>query len=692
MRKKEKKYSRFIWRAIGSVVLVIALVALFEIIVIVRDLPHPERIETMRSAQSTKLYDRTGTVLLYEIHGDQNRTVVDVSKLPPYVAQAVIAIEDQGFYNHSAFDFRGVMRALWVNIITGDFSQGGSTITQQLVKNVYLTNEKTIQRKIKEIILSYWLEHQYTKDEILSFYLNQMPYGSSSYGVESASRKYFGISSSSLSVAQAATLAAMLQSPSYYSPWGSHVDELIKRRDYTLLQMKNLGYLTEDEYAAAKAERPVFQPQNIGTIKAPHFSLMVKDQLVQMYGEKAVEEGGFRVITTLDWKLQQTAEMAVKNGVQRNTELYKGTNGALVAQDPKTGEILALVGSADYFNKDIDGNFNVATQGLRQPGSTFKPFVYATAFMKGYTPETVVFDLPTNFNTTGNPLYDYIPQNYDGTYRGPITLKEALAQSVNVPSVKVLYLVGIPSALETARAMGITTLTDPSRYGLSLVLGGGEVKLVDLVEAYSVFAQDGIKHEQHAIIRIEDPNGNEIYTFKDSAQRVLEEQYARAINAILSDVPLRSGLFHSSLSLTEFDGYQVALKTGTTNDYRDAWTVGYTPFLTVGVWAGNSNNAPMQRQGSSILAALPMWNEFMKNIITDYQPEFFPPAPEFTSSVPMVNGQYINIDSNGKKTVHSILYYVDPSNPRIVNQNPGNDPQFYNWEDPVQIWKQQNKL
>ncbi|MFA7201747.1 MAG: PBP1A family penicillin-binding protein [Candidatus Paceibacterota bacterium] len=681
------------WKYIWFFMLAIAVVIVIEVIIVIKDLPHPEKLNTFQPAQSTKVYDRTGTVLLYEIHGDQSRTILDIEKIPLYIKQATIAAEDQTFYEHSALDWKGVIRSIFVDITSGEFSQGGSTITQQLVKNVFLTNEKTIQRKIKEAILAYWLEQQYTKDEILSFYLNQIPYGSNSYGIESASMRYFGIPASSLSIAQAATLAAIPKSPTYYSPWGTHAPELKKRADYIIEEMHALNYITDQEFISAKKETLTFLPQNIGVIKAPHFSLMVKDQLSQLYGDETVEKGGLKVITTLDWKLQEIAERVIRDGVKRNTELYAGTNGSFVAQDPKTGHILALVGSANYFDKTIDGNFNVAAQGLRQPGSTFKPLVYLSAFEKGYTPDTIVFDVPTNFNTNGDPQYNYIPENYDGTFRGPISLKEALAQSINVPAVKTLYLVGLPTALETAYKMGITTLQDPSRYGLSLVLGGGEVKLIDMVGAYSVFAQDGIKHAQSLILDIQNTRGESIYTYKDSAEQIIDPLYPRMINTILSNSSLRSGLFSASLPLTIFDPYAVALKTGTTNDYRDAWTIGYTPSLVAGVWVGNSNNKPMQQKGGSLLAALPIWSAFMKEALTEYQPETFPTYSLGSSDIPMINGQYetmVQKDTNITKQIHSILYYVDKNNPTKRITSPSSDPQFENWEQPVLQWAQQH--
>ncbi len=701
MKKETKKRVRN-GILIGLVLLLIAaIVFVFYLIDLVRELPRPEKITSFQPSQATKIYDRTGDVLLYEIHGEQNRTLVSSEEIPDHVKQATIALEDQTFYTHAALDWKGILRAVITNIQRGEFTySGGSTITQQLVKNVFLTPEKTIKRKIKELILSYWIEGQYTKDEILTLYLNQISYGSNSYGVESASQLYFGKSVRDLTIAESAFLASLIQAPSYYSPWGPHLDEALERKDYTLSQMLKNGYIDEEQYVQAKNQELVFQKQNLGSIKAPHFVLGVKDYLVDRYGLEFVENGGLRVITTLDWNFQQLAEESVMKGVQRNSELYDGHNGALVMQDAQNGHILALVGSADYFNETIDGNFNVATQGLRQPGSTFKPLVYLTAFMKGYTPDTIVFDVKTDFNASSNPYASYIPENFDEVFRGPVSLRRALAQSINVPAVKTLYLTGISNVLETAQRMGITTLTNPSQYGLSLVLGGGEVKLIDLIRAYSVFAQDGVLHSQTSILRVEDSNGAILEEYADTPMQVIDPIYIRHINDILTDVQLRSGLFSSSLPLTLFEGYDVALKTGTTNNYKDAWTIGYTPSFVVGVWAGNSNSTPMKQQGGSILAALPMWSSFMNNVIHEFPTTQFPEPEPLTSEVPMLNGNYVYTvtdvehgETQSFPLIHSILYYIDKDNPQSELSpgfNPAHDPQFYNWEIPVLEWAQKN--
>jgi len=693
-----KNKKRFLLKLAGLFILACLLLGVWGLISVARmaqELPNPEEFIDGQITQSTKIYDRAGEVLLYEIHGDQKRTVIPFSDIPQYSREATLAIEDQNFYHHAAMDWKGTLRALITNLTTGEMSQGGSTITQQLARNTFLTAEKTIQRKIKELILANWIEEKYTKDKILELYLNQIPYGTNAYGIESASQTYFNKSAKDLSLAESATLAAMIQAPSYYSPWGTHMEELINRKNYVLEQMNKLGFIDKQEEESAQKIKLVFASQNIGIIKAPHFVMMVEDYLIQKYGEDIVEKGGLRVITTLDWKLQQIAETAVENGANRNTELYQGKNAALVAQDPKTGQILALVGSKDYFDKSVDGNFNVAVQGLRQPGSSFKPFAYVTAFEKGYSPNTVIFDLPTEFSSytdvcrlvninynDENPLC-FHPQNFDGDFRGPINLRNSLAQSINVASVKVLYLAGLNDTIKTAQNFGLTTINDPGRYGLSLVLGGGEVKLIDMVEAYSVFSQEGIKHNQAIILEVDSAKGDILEKYLDQATRVIDQQYPKLVNNILSDIDARAGLFQSSLNLTVFPGRDVALKTGTTNDYKDAWTLGYTPSLTIGVWAGNSDNIPMQKHAGSILAAVPMWSEFMNAALQNYPMEFFNKPDGVQENKPMMNGEYI---INGQ--VHEILYYVDKTNPMGPQPlNPEYDSQFWNWELPLKNWR-----
>ena len=602
----------------------------------------------------------------------------------------------------------------------GYAGQGGSTITQQLARNAFLTSERTlirdIIRKIKELFVAIELEKRYNKDEILGLYLNQIPYGGNAYGVEAAAKTFFGKSAKDLTLAESALLASLPRGTSYYSPWGKHVDELLKRKNLVLERMESLGYITVQQKEGAKKAELIFADQSTG-IKAPHFVLEVQDYLNKKYGEEFVQTAGLTVVTTLDWDLQQAAEKAVTDGAARNTELYNGHNASLVAQNANTGQILALVGSKDYFlpsepenctpglNCQFEGNFNVATQGLRQPGSAMKPFAYLTAFQKGYTPDTVLFDVPTEFaaNNEKCPLLVdfeneekecFHPNNFDEKFRGPVTMRTALAQSINIPAVKTLYLAGIDDTLKTSHDLGITTLTERSRYGLSLVLGGGEVTLLDLVGAYSVFAQEGVKHKQTFVIKITDSKGKIVEEYKDAATQVIESQYPRILNDILTDVEERSGLFSSSLPLTLFPGHQVALKTGTTNDYHDAWAIGYTPELIVGVWAGNNNNVAMTQRGSSLLAAVPIWSAFMRDALKDKPLVSFNKPEPIVSSKPVFQGQStvnFRIGNNSYSQIHSILFYVDKKDPQGPPPvQPENDSQFKNWEFSVLKWAEQS--
>ncbi len=686
------RFLLFLWILLACLAL-----GLIYFLILIKDLPSPDQFSARKVSQSTKIFDRTGKILLYEIHGEEKRTVVPFEEIAETIKQATLAAEDINFYSQPAFNLRGMLRAVLVDIKEKRFAQGGSTITQQLAKNTLLSSEKTIPRKIKELVLAIKLESKYTKDQILGFYLNQVPYGSNAYGIEAASNMYFGKSSHDLNLSESATLAALLKAPSYYSPWGAHKKELLERRDYVIDRMKNENLISADDAEKAKIFEVEFLPPSIGSIRAPHFSLMVKEYLVNKYGEDVVMNGGLKVISTLDWNLQEIAEKAVSEGAKNNEAAYGSKNAALVSEDPKTGQVLALVGSRNYFDIENEGNFNVATQGMRQPGSALKPFVYMTAFQKGYSPDTVVFDVPTEFDTRNEIENSYKPQNFDGLSHGPIALKNALAQSLNVPAVKILYLAGLNDSLKNIHDFGITTLKETWRYGLSLVLGGGEVKLIDLVNAYGTLSQEGVRHDQIIILKAEDSSGNVLEEYHDETARVIEPQYARMITNILSNPELRRPIFGNSLSYTVFDGYEVALKTGTSEDHRDAWTLGYTPFLVTGVWAGNNNNAEMIRQGSSILAAVPIWSAFMRDALKNYKPEQFT-KPEQTEYIPkpMLNGEYIwkpTINGAVYPQIHSILFYVnknDPTGP--LPENPENDSQFKNWESAVQEWASKNIL
>lgn len=684
---------------------------------IASDLPSPAQLRDRRVSQSTKIFDRNEEVLLYEISGEEKRTVVALEEIPEFVKQATLAAEDKNFYSHPAFDWRAMARAVLRNVANGRIfllkcdggCQGGSTITQQLAKNVFFGPEQTIVRKLKEVIVALRLESRYSKDEILALYLNQIPYGSNAYGIEAASQAYFGKRVGELTLGEAAALAALPKAPTYYSPWGTHVNELEARRVHILEQMLELGFIDEEERSRAAEEKLKYLAR-FTSIKAPHFVFEVQDYLNGKYGEEFVRTGGLRVVTTLDWNLQQTAETAVREGALRNTELYKGHNAALFAQDAATGQVLALVGSKDYLgepepagctpgkNCRFEGNFNVATQGLRQPGSAFKPFAYLTAFMKGYTPEAVVFDLPTEFSTytdecpTLNIDYNaanprcFHPHNFDERFRGPVSFRNALAQSINVPASKVLYLAGVDETIANAKAMGITTLEERSRYGLSLVLGGGEVKLADMVEAYSVLAQEGTRHRQALVLKVTDADGKVLEEWSENAENPIPAREARLINDILSDASARAPLFENSLGLTVFPGHQVALKTGTTNDYRDAWVIGYTPSFVAGVWAGNNDNTAMVKSGGSILAAVPIWNAFMKEALKDRPSELFVKPEPVSAPKPILLGNYL-----ADYRIHDILHYVvknDPQGPEPLR--PEDDAQYENWDGPVQKWAREN--
>lgn len=665
------------------------------VLVAIRQLPSLNEFNSRQINQSTKIFDRTGKVLLYEIHGEEKRTVIPFEEIPDVYKKAVLTAEDSNFYGReAAFDWRGILRAVFTNLKGGQVV-GGSTITQQLARNLFLTPKKTIDRKLKELILAIELESKYSKDEILSLYLNQIPYGSNAYGIETASQIYFSKKAKDLSLAEAAALAGIIKAPSYYSPWGNYKKEFLERKDYIIDRMAALGFIDEDQKKAAKKEVLVFAPQSLGSIQAPHFAIMVKEYLINKYGEDLVEKGGLKVITTLDWDFQELAEEAVAEGSANNEELYGAKNASLVAADPKTGQILALVGSRNYFDTENDGNFNVASQGLRQPGSALKPFIYLTAFQKGYSPKTILFDVQTEFDTRNDPATSYKPVNFDGRTRGPVSMENALAQSLNIPAVKTLYLAGFDDVLANLHAFGIASLKERWRYGLSLTLGGGEVRLIDLVSAYSTLSQDGVFHQQSIVLKVEDSSGKIIEEYEDETKRVADPQPPRLVHQILSNPELRRPIFGSTVSLTIFPDHEVALKTGTSEDHRDAWTVGYTKSLVVGVWAGNNNNEPMIRQGSSILAAIPMWSSFMNGVIKKYPSESFdPPEPPTIANKPMLNGEYVwpaQVAGSAYPQIHSLLYYVDKNNPLGEFPNrPDSDPQFNNWEAAVLAWISQN--
>ena len=644
----------FAIKMVCAALMLLLLGGAFLFVVYARDLPRPEKFTESEVFESTKIYDRTGQVLLYEVFGEEKRTAVPITSISDYLKNGVIATEDADFYNHFGVSIPGTLRSVLADLKLGSPAYGGSTITQQLIRSTFLTPTKTISRKIKEIVLSIELDRRYPKEQILEWYLNQIPFGRNTYGAEAASQAYFKKSASEISLAQAAVLAAVIQAPSYLSPDGSHKDELLARKDYVLDRMAITGYITKEQAEEAKKEEIKFE-KPIYTLKAPHFTLWVLSSLEEKYGE-SLREKGLKVYTTLDWDLQQKAEASVEAGAKNNRAL-KAYNAALVASDPKTGEILSMVGSADFWGDPypegcvsgydclFDPWFNAAvgtrTNPGRQPGSSFKPFVYAAAFEKGYNSLTTVVDELTDFGVYGGT--HYIPQNYDGLFRGEVTLRSSLAQSLNIPAVKTLLnLAGLDDSIKTAQNMGITTLTPP--YYPSIVLGGWEVKLVDMVAAYGVFANEGLQVPPVSILKIEDRNGNIIEENKKTPKRVLSVNSARLISDILSDNEARAPIFGYNSNLY-YPGYDVAVKTGTTQDYKDGWMMGYTPFISLGVWVGNNNAIPMAQEPGTVMAG-PIFHSFMAKVLASHAKENFI-YPELPVQPPNESGTSIFFDKTG---------------------------------------------
>lgn len=580
-------------------------------LLILKDLPSPKKLSSPESFPvSTKIFDREGR-LLYDIFVEKNRNPVKLSELPQYVKQATIASEDKDFYKHGGFALRGILRAFYNTIFHGKL-QGGSTITQQLAKNALLSQERTLRRKIKEAILTAAIEIIYTKDQILEMYLNQIPYGGTAYGIGSASQLYFNKKPQDLTLAEAALLAGLPASPTRYSPFGAQPELAKKRQEYVLDEMVKNNFISANEAQKAKEEKLQFAQHSYG-IKAPHFVMYVKDQLVEKYGIQKVEKGGLRVYTTLDLDLQEFAQQAVASEVAKLTK-EKVSNGAALVTNPKTGEILAMVGSKDYFAKDIDGNYNVTTS-LRQPGSSIKPLNYALAFEKRIlTPASVLLDIPTCFSSPGQKLY--CPDNYDHQFHGPVQVRFALGNSYNIPAVKTLALNGLEDFIATASAFGITTFKDPKNYGLSLTLGGGEVKMIDMAVAFGVFANAGQKQPLHAIQKITDYTGAVLEEYSSpEPQKVISEGTAYLISHILLDNNARQPMFGPSSYLVVKNHPEVSVKTGTTNDKKDNWTIGYTPSFLVAVWVGNNNNTSMSAVASGITGASPIWNRIMRYVL-----------------------------------------------------------------------------
>lgn len=723
-RKRPVKSKRFHWKnllyyclyfAVGFVLITAISFAWFA-----KDLPTPSKIANRKATESTKIYDRTGEILLYET-GDQKRTVVKSDQISQYLKDATIATEDEGFYKHNGFDTRALVRAVWYKATRKtNRMTGASTITQQYVKNALLSSDRSFTRKVKELILSIELEFMYKKDDILTMYLNEIPYGNSNAGAEAASRMYYGKTSKDLSLAQAATLAAIPQSPTYFSPYGTHTDKLIARRNYVLDRMVSTGKISKEDAEKAKGEDTVtlgtaLKPRK-DTMLAPHFAMYVIEKVAEQFGEDKIQKEGLKIITTLDYEKQKIAEEAVSAGVDKINK-YGASNAGMVATDPKTGQILSMVGSIDYFNTQIDGNVNI-TDSLRQPGSSFKPFSYATAFKKPeFSPSKIIFDFQTDFGG------GYVPKNYNGRFNGPVTMRQALSNSLNIPAVKVMSLAGMDNVIRTAEDLGISSLNQRSRYGLSLALGTAEVRPVEMAGAFGVFANGGVKHDLRSLLKVTDSKGKVVFEYnqdRDKGKQVLDPQIAYEMANILSDNNARSLVFgtHSALY---FPDRQVAAKTGTTSDNKDAWAVGFTPSISVAVWVGNNNGKIMKGGADGSIVAAPMFHSFIeKSLAGNPKENFAQPEGIQSMAIERYSNKLPNDGYSGEMTtdifaswqvptdkddVH-IKLIVCKANGKLAPDNlsaslkeerlfaniHSERPDYPNWEGPVRAWALENGL
>lgn len=663
--KKTKRFrnKRFLLTLGIPVVLMLTLFFLFYFFWL-KDLPSPARLQTTTSSYSTQIFDRNGK-LLYTLYSDRNQTFVALEKIPKHIQQATIAIEDKDFYKHGAVDFRGIARALYANMFHQQF-QGGSTLTQQLVKNSLLTPERTIQRKIKEVVLAFAVELLYSKDQILEMYLNQVPYGGTAYGIEAASQTYFGKSVDRLTLAEQAYIAGLPEAPSVLSPFGSHPERGKRRQEEILKKMVEQGYITQQQREEA-AKQPLKFQKISNPIKAPHFVFYVKDLLVQKYGEQVVEQGGLKVITSLDLELQEYAQATVAAEVEKVSGYRVGNGGAIIT-NPGTGEILAMVGGKDFFGEPepegcipgsscmFEPNVNV-TISHRQPGSSIKPINYAVGLIKGYTAATPFIDASICFPNP--PQQPYCPKNYDGKFHGVVQMREALGSSLNIPAVQMLKMNGLDAMIATASAMGITTFEDSSRYGLALTLGGGEVLMTDMATAFGVFANQGYRIDLHPILKVIDNQGKVLEEYKPPkspifGKKVIPSEVAFIISDILADNNARLMAFGSRSELV-IPRQHVSVKTGTTNDYRDNWTIGYTPSYLIAVWVGNNDNRAMSGIVSGVTGAAPIWNALMSHVLEGKKPEI-PQKP------PNVFGKYVcttfTVGSNNGQNCPTRFEYI----------------------------------
>lgn len=687
---------------IGAVLFGVGLIGgTVAVLAISRDLPDPEKISERQVAQSTKIYDRTGEHLLYEVFQDQKRTIVPLEDISPWVGQAFVAVEDKHFYTHKGVRPISILRAAMNNAIGRRTGAGGaSTMTQQLIKNTIVGDERSIFRKIKEAILAYQLEKKYSKEQILQAYLNEIPLGSTNYGVESAAQSYFRKSAKDLTLEEAATLAGMNQAPSRYL---NNPENLRNRRDLVLRLMNEQGYITEDQKTEAQGIA-LRMHKNSGIFDAPHFVLYVRQLLADQFGERAVDTGGLKVITTLDYDKQKIAERVMAEQAEKLLKAAGASNAAFVALDPKTHQVLSMVGSLDFQNDEIDGQFNVVTLGKLQPGSSFKPFVYTHAFERGYTPDTVLYDVKTNFDSRDGQ--SYTPRNSYDKENGLVTIRKALQGSLNIPAVKTLYLVGIKETVEFAKRFGYTTFT--GEYGLSMVLGAAEVNLLEHANAFATLADNGRFNPTASILKVTKADGEVLYEWEDSeGTEAISSELAATISDVLSDDLARAYVFgqHGNLTLPD---RPVAAKTGTTQESKDAWTMGYTPNLVAGVWVGNTPiPKPMKAGGNQLAGSI--WNRFMREATKDMPVESFPVPPQKDEQLKPVlagadGGIKLRINSlTGRIAAsttpehlivekvflppHDILHYVERSNPRgDAPAFPADDPQYESWERAVQDW------
>ncbi len=614
------------------------------------EVPEMERLHEGSLSQTSVLYDRTGKHILYELYGEENRKIIAHQNIPDVIRIATLAGEDINFYQHYGVDPRAILRALRANLKSGGIEEGGSTLTMQLVRNLYLYRAQTFERKIIEALMAFRLETMYTKDEIFDWYLNTVPYGSNAYGIQAASETFFGKDAKNLTLDEASFLAVLPKATTFFSPYGENTSFLKANQRKILDTMLDRNMISFEQYRDALSIDTFAKLQKKkNAIIAPHFVFYTLSQLQKEYGEELLRIGGLRILTTLDKEMQEQAEKMVLEKAKENKILHNAENASLVALDPKTGEILTMVGSRNYFDQDIDGEVNVATSP-RQPGSAFKPIAYVKALELGLQPDSVLYDVPTSFGPDGSGG-EYRPQNYNEGFSGLISLKKALAMSLNIPAVKILYIAGLDNTLELSSRLGITTLNDRNRYGLSLVLGGGEVSLLELTGAFAVFGNDGVKNDVKSILSVSGMTGNQIDFSQKEAVRVIDLQVARKINSMLSDNEARSSVFgpQSTLFIPEYPS--VAVKTGTTQEFRDGWTIGYTPDIAVGIWTGNNDNRPMKAGSPGVYTAAPLWNEYMRYALGRLSEKevFIPPDPWEKSSLPMINGR-----GSGR----SLLYYV----------------------------------